>query len=506
MSNRTNHSIKNFIVGTINRIAWIVIPFVFRTIIIYVLGQEYLGINNLFSSILQVLNVADIGLGNAIQASIYKPIAEEEYDKVSALLKLYRNIYRVIGGAILVASIVILPFLPNLIKGNCPEDVNIYVLFLLYAVNTSLSYLLFAYASILINASQRMDLTGSVALISKLVTSVLQVVALIYFKDIVLYVACNVLCTALQNILNYIIVRKKFSQYTCAGKVDRETKSLLYKNTMALIIQKVGTTLSTSFDTIVISAFIGLSAVGIYGNYQYISQAVGSFLDLAFAAIIASVGNSIVKESLKKNKRDFNDLSFVNSWVVGWCTICLACLLQNFEAIWTSGTMMESDTTVLAIAVCFYVTYIRKIVLTYKDALGLWYADKWKPLVGGGFNLVCNIIFVRLFGVVGVVLSTILSYLLIEIPWENKIFFQFYLKDGPKGYYKDYAYMLLSTILAGGVTYFLCSFDGYGLKAFALRLMICAIVPNVIIVLLNCNRTPYRLVRERLSRIIEKRK
>lgn len=504
MESRAERSVRNITFGAINRIVWIGFPFIFRTIIIYVLGKEYLGLNNLFSSILEVLNVADIGLGNAIQASIYKPIANKEYDKVSALLKLYRNIYRIIGISIIVISFGLLPFLKYFINGSYPNDVNIYILFMLYAINSALSYTFFAYSSILINANQRMDLTSGVALVSKIITSVLQLISLLYFKDITLYVLCNVLCTAMQNVLNYLVTKKYFSQYSCTGEVDKEEKGKLFKDVVGLIMQKIGNTLSLSFDTIVISSFLGLSDVAVYSNYNFVTSSVGTFLDLVFSAIIASIGNSIVEESLEKNKKDFDDFSFLNFWLVGWCTICIACMIQNFEWIWTSGTIMSTNFVAILIAFKFYTTYIRKIVNTYKDALGLWYIDKFRPLIGGIFNLTFNIILVKFIGISGVIISTILSYVIIEIPWENHTLFKHYFKNNVKQYYINYIYVGLCTILAGVITYLICRPFGYKFVDLCIRLVICIIVPNLIFVLLNYKRPQFQAV-IRLEKLILKK-
>lgn len=503
MANRFENATRNLLMGVVNYMAWIILPFLLRTVIIYVLGEQYLGLNGLFSSILQVFNIADIGLSSAIQASMYQPIAEKDHQKISALIRFYRNVYSVVGIVILIISVCCLPFLPNLIQGTYPEDVNIYVLFMLYALNAALGYLLFSYSPILINAHQRGDITASVALVSKLLSCVLELVVLLVWRSIVLYVLCNVICTVTQNILNYIISRKRYPQYRCVGQIDRETKRSLYRNTGALLLQKVGNTLSTSFDTIVISSVIGLSSVAIFGNYQYISASVSQLINLVFSAIIASVGNSIVTETLQKNREDFRDISFWSYWLVGWCTICIICLMQNFEWIWTSGTMMLDDATMLMIALCFYFTNIRRPVCTYKDALGIWYTDKFKPLIGGIFNLTMNLILVRIWGISGVVISTILSYVLIEIPWENRVLFKQYFQEKTSGYYLDCGYMMLSTAVAGAMTYVCCRFSGYGVGHMLARMAICVVVPNVIMLLLNFWRNQFRSAWRIAQRILQ---
>ena len=503
MAGRFENSIRNIAVSFVNYLAWIILPFLLRTVIIYALGEEYLGLNGLFSSILQVFNIADIGLSSAIQASMYQPIAQKDYKKISALLYFYRKVYGVIGLVILLISIGCLPFLPSLIQGSYPENVNIYMLFLLYALNTVLGYLLFSEAPILINAHQRTDITANIALIAKLVTCVMEIIALLVWRSIVLYVLCNVLCTVSQNIMNYIIFRKRYPQYRPKGKLDVKTKQFLYQNTGALLMQKVGNTLSTTFDTIVISYVIGLSAVAVFGNYQYISGSVSQLIALVFTAIIACIGNSVTTETVQKNAEDFQDISFWSFWLVGWCAICIVCLIQNFEWIWTSGTMMLDEFSMLMIAVCFYFTNIRKPVCTYKDALGLWYADKYKSLVGGIFNLSLNLILVRMLGISGVLISTILSYVLIEIPWETKVLFRKYFHKSSATYYLDCGYMMLSTVVAGAVTYACCSFFGNKVLHFFLRIMICTVVPNIILLLMNFWRSQFKSATRILLRVLE---
>ena len=488
MSIRVINSVRNLIIGSINKMVWILLPFLFRTIIIYKFGEDYLGLNNLFKSVLQVFNVADIGLGNAIQSSLYKPIADEDWESVSALLRLYRNIYRIIGIVILCLSCAILPFLPKIVYNGYPNEVNIYLIFLLFSIDSVFSYILFPYAPILLNAFQRMDIPSIVALVTRIITSVIQLVALFIWKSFTLYIACNITWVLSYNTICYLIIRRRYPQISCTGSVKSETRVTLQKNTIALIFQKIGTTASLSFDTIVISTFMGLSIVATYSNYNYITEAVGVFLTLTFDAVIASVGNSIVLETIEKNERDFFDFSFLNYWLVGWCSICMICIMQNFVWLWTSGKMMLDDKSMSLIVACFYVTYIRKTVITYKDALGLWYADKYKPLIGGLLNLTLNILLVRIVGVAGVVLSTILSYILIEIPWENWVLFHRYFHLESIKYYINFAYMFFCTCIAGAITYYMCQKIHFSIHGLILRLLICIFVPNCIIFFMNMKR------------------
>jgi O-antigen/teichoic acid export membrane protein len=491
MESRSIHSIRNIILGSAHRIVATFLPFIMRTVIINVIGEEYLGLNTLFSSILNVLNLTELGFGNAIAASMYKPIAEKDTQTVSALLRLYRNVYRIIGYVMLLSGIIIMPFLRKLINGDVPQGVNIYILFWLYLAQSAFSYLFWAYKMVLINAHQRSDITEFVGAIVKFITFLLQLIAIVIFKNITLYVFMNVLCVVLNNVICNIIVERKYSMYRCEGKLDDEVKYKIKSNIVALAIHKIGNTVSTSLDTIIISAFLSLSVVAIYGNYNYISSSIGACIILIYSSIKASVGNSIAIESTEKNYKDFCNFSFMNNWIVGWCSISLICLYQPFMKIWLGEKFLLDWKTVICIVICFYIQYLRRVVITYKDAAGMWYADKFKPLVGCMVNLVFNIYLVKNIGVAGVVISTIISYVFVEMPWETHVLFKQYFRTSEVKYYRQLFYTTCTVLAAGGITFYICSYISDGIIGFIIKAVICICVPNAIMIILNCKRTEF---------------
>ena len=500
--NRTENFKRNVIYGMLNRIISIVFPFITRTMIIKFLGEEYLGINSLYASILQILNLAELGFSAAIVAFMYKPIAENDNTKVSALLNLYRKMYRIIGLSVLIIGICLMPFLKNLINGTYPNDINIYFLFFLYLLNTSASYLLFAYKKAILNAHQRMDLAEKVAGSVKLFISVVQIIVIYYIKDITVYVFTNVVCTIMENIICSLIVDKNFPQYKTKAKVDKETYKKVYQNVGALTIHKIGSTISISLDTVFISMFLGLTTVAIYGNYIYIISAITVFLTLIYGSITAGVGNSIAVESKNKNYEDFKKFFFLNTWLVGWCAICLLCLFQPFIVMWMGEALKFEMHVVVLLVLQFYITLIRKVVLTYKDAAGIWRADKFKPLVGCIINLVLNIFLVRMIGVEGVVISTIISYFFIELPWETHVLFKEYFKQKEFYYYFQMGKLTLGIFSVALVTYIICAkIPTYGLSWFILRMIVCLIIPNLLFIIIYKRTEEFEQAKLILNRI-----
>lgn len=502
MSSRTKNSTRNMIFGAINRFVSIFFPFIIRTVIIKFLGEEYLGLNSLFSSILQVLNVTELGFSSAISASMYRPIAENDIDTVSALLRLYRKIYRFLGIGLLIIGVCLLPFLKHFINGEPPADVNIYLLFILYLLQTACSYLFFAYKVTLINAHQRADLTEKVGAISKIFTSILQIFVIVVLKNILLYVFLNVICTLIYNIGCSYIADKRYAQYKCSGQLSDKVKHSITRNIRALAIQKVGNTISTTLDTIVISSFLSLSAVAIFGNYNYIITAIATFIGLIYGSITASIGNCIAIESIEKNYNDFKKFSFMNVWLVGWCAICLLCIFQTFMKVWMGEKLLFSMPIVITMVIYFYISQIRKVVLTYKDAAGMWHADKYKPLVGCLVNLFFNITLVKTIGVSGVVISTIISYLFIELPWETHVLFKLFFKQSELEYYKKLIINTIKIIISGVITYWICTFMPNGIIGIILRLVICLIIPNIILIIMFYKNEEYLEAKNMINIII----
>ena len=491
-NSRTHNSLRNIGFGIINRIISIVFPFIVRTIFIKVLGEEYLGLNSLFSSILQVLNLADLGFASAIVASMYRPIAEKNVEKVSALMALYRKLYKFIGLGILAVGVIITPFVGYLINGEPPQNVNIYVLWILYLANTVVSYLFYAYKVSLINAHQRNDITEKIGAVCRVAFSVLQIVVVVAFKNIYLYVFLTVLNSIAYNLWCARECNKRYPQYVCSGELDKETKKQISKNVGALALQKIGNTVSVSLDSIVISAFLGLRTVAIYGNYYYIVSAVATFVNLIYGAITASIGNSIVTESREKNWQDLKKFFFLNTWLIGWCSICFICLFQDFMTIWMGKELLFGIGTVLCLVLRFYFEQIRKVILTYKDAAGMWWADKWRPIVGCVVNLILNIVMVKTIGVVGVMLSTVISYAFVEIPWETHALFKNYFGNNEKRYYKQLITSTFCIFISGMATYSLCSVIKFSpIISLIIKGVLCVIIPNLIFVLLNIRNSDF---------------
>lgn len=482
---RTKNATRNVAVGSALKIYQMIGPFILRTVMIYVLGMQYLGLNSLFASILQVLNLAELGVGSAMVYSMYRPIAEDDTARICSLMKLYKTYYHVIGLVILVAGLVITPGVPHLISGDVPPDINVYILYLLNLGATVLSYWLFAYKNCLLTAHQRTDVIDKVTIGTTTFQYVLQIVVLFVFKNYYLYVIVALVTQALLNIVTSKVVDKMYPDYKPSGNIDKKLAKQINKKVKDLFTSKIGEVIVNSADTIVISAFLGLTMLAMYNNYYYILSAVMGFVTLIFKATTAGIGNSIVMESEQKNYTDLKKFTFMISWIGCFCTCCLLCLYQPFMELWVGQEYMLSFGCVICLCVYFYTRVINQVLIVYKDAAGMWHEDRFRPICTALANLALNLATVKIWGIYGVLLSTVISTLGIGMPWViRNIFTVIFHMNAGEFIRKLLIYAASGTAICS-VTYIICNFINLNLVAtIALRLIICCVIPNICYILL----------------------
>lgn len=453
---RTQNATRNMIFGIILKIYQILVPFLMRTAMIYLLGVEYLGLNSLFTSVLQVLNLAELGVGSAMVYSMYKPIADNDTGTICALLGLYKKYYFLIGLVIAVIGTVLTPFMPKLVNGELPNGLNIYVLYLLNLFATVMSYWLFAYKNSLLQAHQRSDVASKVALFTNTVQYALQLLTLWIFHNYYIYVIIMLASQALTNIITAVVATKMYPMYAPKGKLPSTEIAQINQRIKDLFTAKLGATVVNSADTIVISAFLGLTVLAMYQNYYFIMNSVMGVLTIVFASCLAGVGNSMVTDSIEKNYKDFRVITFLINWIVTICMCCFATVYQPFITVWV-GAEYKFDLMVVALfCIYFYLVIMQQINGMYKDAAGVWHQDRFRPLIAAAFNLAFNLLFVKSLGIYAILLSTIASYILISMPWMIFNVFKYVFKRDWKKFVVDFLMYFLVACAVTITCYLLC--------------------------------------------------
>lgn len=454
---RSQNAIKNSILGIINKIVCIIMPFITRTVIIKCLGMEYVGLNSLFSSVLQVLNLAELGISSAVVYCMYKPMAERNNEQLCALLNYMKHLYYIIGCVIIFIGIILIPFLPYLIKGEIPNGLNLKALYIIYLFNTGIGYFIYSYKSTLLNADQKVGVISNINSIIIIVQSVVQIFILLIRNNYYLYLVMMPFFTIINNIWVSWACKKNYPEIKCSGKISENMKRDITRRVKGLFVTRICTTTRNALDSIFISSFIGLTVVGIYGNYYYIMTAVISILNVITAAITASVGNSLVTETIEKNYKDMRILNFIFNWVVGFFTSCLLVMYQPFMQLWMGKTSLFSYNIVILICVYFYFLNIGSIRAVYHDAAGLWWEARYRAIFEAVLNILLNALLTSKYGVFGTILGTLISLILVNYIYGTQIVFKYYFKGkGIKEYFLDNLKFMLVTILACCLINYIC--------------------------------------------------
>lgn len=496
---RTKNSIKNLITAIFGQGIGFIISFIARYFFIITLGREYLGLNGLFTNILTILSLAELGVGEAITYSLYKPLAENDTEKCTMLMQVYKKIYTIIGIGILIVGIALVPFLPMIIKDmpNIPESLTL--IYVLYVVNTAVSYF-FSYKRNLIIADQKRYIATFIRYAAHIVFTFIQIVYLLIFKDFIGYLVIMILATFADN---FVVSRKaeKMYPYLKTKKkipLDKESKTNIVKNTKAMMMHKVGGVLVNSTDNVILSTFVSLDAVGLYSNYFFITNALNSVSQHVFNSFTASVGNMFVLDDKKKQYSIFKDIYFLDFWLFCFIAVSLICLFNPFIELWIGPDYLFSFDIVCIIVVNLYIVGMRKSVFTFREASGLFYKDRWKSVFEAAINIIASLVLVICFdlGTFGVFLGTFVSSVTVCLWVEPLVLYKYGFGVKLREYFKLYIMYLLVTVASCALTYFLCGLIPIlGFPGFLLKMLLCLIIPNLVIIILFRRTQQYQYLK-----------
>jgi len=347
---------------------------------------------------------------------------------------------------------------------------------------TVLSYWLFAYKNSLLNAHQRIDIVSKINLVINTLQYLVQFLVIFIFKDYYFYVITILAFQIITNLVTASIVDRMYPNYKSKGDLSKGEKKEINQRVKDLFTSKIGAVIVNSSDSIVISAFLGLTVLAVYQNYFYILSAVIGFISVIFNSCTAGIGNSLIVESEEKNYKDLNKFTFIIMWISCVCTCAFLCLYQNFMTIWVGKELLLGFSAVICFCCYFYVYEINSLLNLYKDAAGIWHADRFRPLVTALSNLVMNLILVNFIGIYGVLLSTVLSMLFVGMPWLLHNLFTEIFKINARNYIiKLLKYAILVLIIAT-ITYFISTFvTGVSIYSLIGKGIICFIVSNILL-------------------------
>ena len=501
LETRTGYVKKNILWGNVSNIVLTILAFISRTVFIYVLGAKYLGVSGLFTNILGILSFSELGIGSAINYSLYKPIAENDSKKIIALMKLYKNAYRIIAGIVAVLGLVLFPFLEYLVNTDIPMS-EIRVFYLIFLFNTVSSYFV-TYKTSYVSALQKNYVVTNIDTLGQIAVYVAQLVCILIVPNYTIYLLVQALIGLLQKIIMTWYINKKYPILKEKGdyKLDEPTKQELVKNTKALLFHKLGGVCVHQTDNIVISVFIDTLTVGIMSNYIMLNATIEKFTGIIFNSFTASFGNLIVKESKEKQREIFELYEFIGFWVYGFVFIAFVTLSQPFISLWLGEAMIIDNLTMILYFVCGYLTGQCTVTFNFKVAAGTFDEDKWVAIIQSVVNIIVSIVAVKMIGLPGVYIGTLAQRLIANIV-RPIIVYKYVLEQSSWPYFRRfllrgggvaaiaYVMFLISRIILMELTW----------GRFFGMVVLTAIVPNLIILLVYVRSDIFKGVLARIRK------
>lgn len=434
MEGRFQKTARNVLFATINQFVSLALSIINRTLFIWVLGVEYLGISGLFADILTMLSLADLGLGTAMVYSYYKPLNNHEEEKIAQLTQFYKKIYMLIAIVVSVIGISLLPFLKYLVNLEKPiQNLNIY--YLLMVGNTVASYL-FVYKTSIINADQKNYIISKYQTITNCLRMLFQIVVLLVTKNYALYLLVQVLSTILNNVLMskkadilYPYINNKVQ------KLENREKKSIFVNIKSMALYKVSLVVFSGIDNTLISVLVGTIWVGIYSNYNLIISTINSFINILYSSATASIGNVIAAENEERRYEVFQLIQVFSLVITTISTCCLYTLAPDLINLWLGNDFILDRATFVTILLNFYFNGLVHPIWSFREACGLYNRTKYVMLVAAIVNFVFSVVLGMRFGIAGILIASLIARITTYFWYEPKILFTEYFSRSEKNYY-----------------------------------------------------------------------
>lgn len=414
------------------------------------MGKTYLGLNGLFTNILNILSFAELGIGTSIVYSLYKPLSEKDKRKISSLMNFFRKAYNVIGILIGILGLSIIPIMPYLIR-DYSELHNVIYYYLLYLINSVGSYF-FTYKRSLLIADQKEYISAINQFIFTFIQIIFQAISLLFLHSYSIYLWIAIFCTIFSNILisNKVNVQYPFLKDYTNESISKFELKKIKKNIFGLIGSKLGSIIVRSTDNVLLSAFLGIKVVGMYSNYLLIVTSISSIINRFLSSVTSSIGNLIIESNTQHSLKVFKIHFMINLFIVGITSGCLLTSLNLFIQFWAGSLYCLDRKTVLIIVINFYIDQLRQTSITFASAYGLFVSNGKKSIIEAILNLLLSIYFLRYLhlGISGVLLGTIITNILLNSWIEPLIIYKygFQLKNTFLNFY-IYTYLFNSLIV-----------------------------------------------------------
>ena len=502
MESRTKNSARNMFFAIIMQIITVLLSFACRTVFARLLETEYLGLSGLFSNIISVLSLSELGIGSVIIIHLYKPLSDNNEDMICRLMNFYRKAYTAVGLFVIGAGLAVTPFLDVLVKSDT-DIPHLKLYFLLFVLQSATSYF-FAYKQSLLTASQKEYICTIVRHLFGIIMNGLQIVFLLLTKQYITYLLVAIVTNLGTNLAISIIADRKFPYIKRSHHLmlDKARTKSMYRDVSSMMLHKVGNTVISSTDNILISSMIGVIYTGLYSNYLLIMNSITQVITIALNAVSASIGDFNARKTADERYELFDAMQLISTWVFGMSAICFCCLFQPTIKIWLGEKYLLDFSIVLVISINFFINGLCRVPGTFADVNGLYNKTKFKPILMATINLAASIIFLKLWGLVGVFLGTLVSYLSVAIWVDPYFLYKDVFGMGAEKYFISLVKNVITVSFIGAITYL----GVLAVPYYVLKVLTALVLSNLLLLICYGRTIGFKFVKTRIKNLLGRTK
>lgn len=505
---RTKKTIINTAFSIASQALTIVLSFVLRTVFIKILGDQYTGVSSVFTTILTMLSLSELGFGTAVATALYRPLREENQRLIQQLMDFYKKAYRFVALFIFTAGICLAPFIQYFIKDVPDIKENITVIYVFYILKTAASYLMI-YKTTLLRADQKLFVVKRIEMLCQVIRYIVEVIVLIIFREYMTYLFIEICATIIQN---YVITKRAEKEYPHAFKKPEEklphkTIISLLKDVKGLSMYKLSSTIGNSIDTMLISAFINTSSVAVVGNYAHIKNNIQKVLMQFFSAVIPSVGNLVSEDNIQKQRLVFDRLFYISFLMVNFFSVTLFVLSKPFMDIWLGEKYILSQHISFVFAFDFFLYILLQAIASFRTANGLFVKGQYRPLMTAIVNVVLSVILIQKYGIFGTIFATVIARLITQW-YDPYLLYKYIFKDSFGKFYTKYWLYIVLFVSGAFLSDFvskIIAVDNMLLNLIS-SAVVCVVIPNCWVLLWTFRSKEFAYVKEMIAKIIRRRK
>lgn len=503
---RTEYSLLNIITGVGGYFFNTILGFVCRMVFVHCLSADYLGVNGLFTNVLAMLSLAELGVGSAIVYALYKPLAENDESKIASLMKLYSTAYRTIGTLIFIVGLCLMPFIDLIVTETPNINESLYLLYIINLFNSASSYF-FSYRSSLLIAAQRNYIVSLISYSVSLVQSIVQMLFLLIFHNYIGYLLIQTLGTLLYNVIVSYVAVKQFPYIRNKDVVPlpNDERKTLFSNIRDLMIYKISSLLVNSTDNILITFFNGLATTGIASNYTLLVNTLNSLLGQIFNGLTASVGNHNASEDSESKYKMFSFLNFMNFWIFGWCGLGILFCSSDMVQLCFGNEYVMSPAIPFVMALNFFSVGMMNAIWTYKHTMGLFHHGRFIQIFTGILNIVFSVLLGNYLGVLGILLATFLARAMTNIWYDPYAVFKYGFRKSPVLYIQRIIKYIIVLFIAGVLCKLSFKFiQGTIVVRTLMKIIICCIITNLVFFVSFFKTHEFAMLKQYLYRVCKK--